>query len=296
MQETLLAAGIACLIAAVIGGGLKAFGIEIPALESGARQVALGILGVILVVLATWVVGQDSSSVSTDQDSQPSRIDDRQSSTGNEDVEQDAEPEPDFPGGSERVYSADFASWPMQSTEHGSVTLGFGNSLVLKPASNTWIGPGSGIDIPSVQGDFVCDVRFRIEERNPSAALHVQFSGAGEDAEAVDVYFSVWRDDRATYTLNKARVRSGEGLAVPHVITESVVADRVELPPEVVDSDWSAGGEITLKREGGEMQFFVNDTFIKGFDVSLFPIEEISLGAAFESTITVTSIEFRGRP
>jgi hypothetical protein len=35
-------------MAAVVGGGLKAFGIEIPALASGRRQITLGVLGLIL--------------------------------------------------------------------------------------------------------------------------------------------------------------------------------------------------------------------------------------------------------
>ncbi|OPY74532.1 MAG: hypothetical protein A4E65_03807 [Syntrophorhabdus sp. PtaU1.Bin153] len=43
--------GIACLIAAVVGGGLKAFGIEVPALKSLVRQIVLGVLGVILIVI-----------------------------------------------------------------------------------------------------------------------------------------------------------------------------------------------------------------------------------------------------
>jgi hypothetical protein len=53
MQQTLLITGLACLIAAIVGGGLKAFGLEIPILSSGIRQTALGLLGLILIVAAT---------------------------------------------------------------------------------------------------------------------------------------------------------------------------------------------------------------------------------------------------
>lgn len=56
MSATLLSAGIACIIAAIVGGGLKAFGIEIPALASGRRQAALGAFGALLL-LATVVAG-----------------------------------------------------------------------------------------------------------------------------------------------------------------------------------------------------------------------------------------------
>jgi hypothetical protein len=50
MTTTLLTAGIACVIAAIAGGGLKAFGIEIPALESARRQTALGAFGGLLLL------------------------------------------------------------------------------------------------------------------------------------------------------------------------------------------------------------------------------------------------------
>ena len=49
MSATLLTAGIACLIAAIVGGGLKAFGIEIPPLQSRIRQAALAGVGMLLL-------------------------------------------------------------------------------------------------------------------------------------------------------------------------------------------------------------------------------------------------------
>lgn len=52
METVLLSTGLACLIAAIVGGGLKAFGIEIPLLQSLTRQLLLGGLGVLLVVLS----------------------------------------------------------------------------------------------------------------------------------------------------------------------------------------------------------------------------------------------------
>jgi len=52
VQNTLLLAGLACLIAAIVGGGLRAFGIEIPLLASIPRQLVLGTLGVVLMLIA----------------------------------------------------------------------------------------------------------------------------------------------------------------------------------------------------------------------------------------------------
>lgn len=49
MNTILFETGAGCVIAAAIGGGLKAFGIEIPILQSPKRQVLLGVLGAVLV-------------------------------------------------------------------------------------------------------------------------------------------------------------------------------------------------------------------------------------------------------
>lgn len=52
MDSTLLLLGIACIIAAIVGGGLKAVGFEFPALNSIGRQIGLAALGIILVVVS----------------------------------------------------------------------------------------------------------------------------------------------------------------------------------------------------------------------------------------------------
>ena len=46
----LLTTGLACIIAAIIGGGLKAFGIEIGVLRSWKRQTLLAIFGAMLII------------------------------------------------------------------------------------------------------------------------------------------------------------------------------------------------------------------------------------------------------
>lgn len=50
MNTILLTTGLACMIAAIVGGGLKAFGIELPVLQSLSRQLLLGVVGVALIV------------------------------------------------------------------------------------------------------------------------------------------------------------------------------------------------------------------------------------------------------
>jgi hypothetical protein len=54
MFNLLVTTGLACVVASIVGGGLKAFGIEIPALASRSRQVTLGILGLALLAIAAY--------------------------------------------------------------------------------------------------------------------------------------------------------------------------------------------------------------------------------------------------
>jgi hypothetical protein len=60
MNNVLLSAGAACVIVAIVGGGAKAFGVEIPVLSSVGRQVALGIVGIGFLA-AAYVVGNGSA-------------------------------------------------------------------------------------------------------------------------------------------------------------------------------------------------------------------------------------------
>lgn len=52
METILLSAGIACVIAAIVGGGLKAFNIEIPLLDTVNRQVLLFMAGALFMAVA----------------------------------------------------------------------------------------------------------------------------------------------------------------------------------------------------------------------------------------------------
>ncbi len=52
MKETITYIGIVCIIAAIVGGGLKTFDIEFPIINNLKRQLILGGFGVILFLLA----------------------------------------------------------------------------------------------------------------------------------------------------------------------------------------------------------------------------------------------------
>jgi hypothetical protein len=70
MHATLISLGIACVlgivcvIAADMRGALKAFGVELPALNSSPRQLILGLIGVLLIFtpLTLWMVGRPAQS------------------------------------------------------------------------------------------------------------------------------------------------------------------------------------------------------------------------------------------
>ena len=52
IDNPFLMVGLACLITALVGGGLSVFEIKFPELESVPRQIALGLLGVILIAVS----------------------------------------------------------------------------------------------------------------------------------------------------------------------------------------------------------------------------------------------------
>ena len=54
MKNTLLILGIVCIIAAIVGGGLSAFGIVIPLLNSIRRQLLLATFGLVLLAVALF--------------------------------------------------------------------------------------------------------------------------------------------------------------------------------------------------------------------------------------------------
>jgi hypothetical protein len=61
---TLILVGIGCIIAAIIGGGVKLVQLEIAKFDSGQRQMALGILGIVLflagLTVQLWPSGYSS--------------------------------------------------------------------------------------------------------------------------------------------------------------------------------------------------------------------------------------------
>jgi len=64
VQATLVTLGVVAVMAAIVGGGLKAVGVEVPVFGSIPRQVLLGIFGLALIVVGlepwqSWSPGSD---------------------------------------------------------------------------------------------------------------------------------------------------------------------------------------------------------------------------------------------
>jgi hypothetical protein len=206
----------------------------------------------------------------------------------------ESEPQPaavaDFEGGSRQVYAADFSTWETKRTDQGSTNLGFGNSYVLEPISNAWVGATTYVESSELGGDFVIDFKYRIEEHQSDSGLGINLIGRGNDADIVSIYVYVWDSGKSVYTVNKGRRRSGGGLTVPHVITEDTVADRKDLPSAFTGRDWSSGNTLTLMRQGGRAQLFVNGQLVEQFALSRFPVGRLGVSAAWKSKVVVTSI------
>lgn len=198
-------------------------------------------------------------------------------------------PAPDFPSGSLRVYSADFASWPLIQTDQGVIAREMG-AYVLKPASNTWLGLGRMLEMTPLTGDFLFELRFRMLERSPGSSLMLELVGSGNDADGLLVYFTVEDPHPANYSIIKGRLKDNF-----YLLTEETLADRLPLPPDLQNRDWSAGNKLQLKRDGGTLYFFVNDAFVTQFPVPVAPLARLGLGAAFKSRVEITSIESRVR-
>ena len=62
MENTLLGTGIVCIIAAIVGGGLKAFGLEVPLVNSRKRQYLLGAFGIVIVVISISSITNQSDT------------------------------------------------------------------------------------------------------------------------------------------------------------------------------------------------------------------------------------------
>src|SRR5262245_15535452 len=78
-MDPYLAVGLACVIAGIVGGGLRALGVEIPALQSVRRQVLLGGVGVVLVafsppVQSWWSESRKPEAVKPPPSSPPSVV------------------------------------------------------------------------------------------------------------------------------------------------------------------------------------------------------------------------------
>ena len=98
----------------------------------------------------------------------------------------------------------------------------------------------------------------------------------------------MWSDQNVTYSAESGRIKDSF-----YVVRERAISERETVRDEISRNDWSKGGTLNIMRDGGVMRLFVNEIFLKEFPVSRFPVAKISVGAAFASTIQITSIEAR---
>lgn len=68
MSETLIVIGLACVIGAAVGGGLKLKGVEIPVISSLPRQALLAGIGV-AVIVGAFAFGREGATNGAPTDS-----------------------------------------------------------------------------------------------------------------------------------------------------------------------------------------------------------------------------------
>ena len=64
-MTSLLVAGIVCMVAAIVGGGVRLLGAELPVLDSFARQAILFAVGVLFLLGSFWVSSANPTSAPT---------------------------------------------------------------------------------------------------------------------------------------------------------------------------------------------------------------------------------------
>lgn len=81
METTLLTVGLVCVVAAIVGGGLRAFNMELPGIASVGRQALLGSFGILLIVLALVGVSRFGDPSPTSEDATTTATSERTATT-----------------------------------------------------------------------------------------------------------------------------------------------------------------------------------------------------------------------
>lgn len=117
VQATLFSVGAACVIAAILGGGLKAFGLDFPPLASLHRQALLATFGCVLLI-AAWLNSPRTQSQGTNTPSASTQGAGMQSATR---TELQTSARSIFPGGSSQG-----DDWPTSTVRVGAIDIQFG--------------------------------------------------------------------------------------------------------------------------------------------------------------------------
>jgi hypothetical protein len=97
MSEILVTAGVVALFAAIIGGGLKAYGIEVPLFAQWPRQLMLGALGASFLYLGIAQIGSaDDSPQDSEAGEGHSNENAKTQPEVSTDIDLDSEPKSDF--------------------------------------------------------------------------------------------------------------------------------------------------------------------------------------------------------
>ena len=189
-------------------------------------------------------------------------------------------------GPTQTTWSAQFARWPTGENAEGSyapTSNNDGASLSIQPIGNAWVGPGP-ITIVPVNGDFQADVAFYLPS-NGDLALNVSLGATGRgDRTSLEFYLSRWAAGQPTYSVN---VFTLQGI---NVTSNRRIAERMPLAIPFDHINWAQSNILSIRRVGGTVGYYLNDTLMTSFDATVFRINQIAVSAAFPGEVRVNSI------
>ena len=228
MNITLAVIGFVFLGAAVIGGGLKAAGIEVPALTKSRQQVLLSIIGVLALVAAVadpWLTAQASSPrvvISTSTSISPSRA-----SSSSPARSSDTAPPQSPPVQSKSSESQQPSSLPNLPAHPTCFDATF-NSIpssrivVVQNNSGSWtqVGPEYRGNLSSVGGVY----GFLLIDYGHQAAIRINI-------DSVDQQFSIEKaldDNCQTIQMTPSSGSLGTSISFPLDVVSEIVNFRTE--------------------------------------------------------------------
>ncbi len=185
------------------------------------------------------------------------------------------------------VYEAPFSTWPKVENQYGYVGPE-GSYYIMEAKSNTWMGPGRFLPIPTpLDRDFKMDISFQVIYKE-DCSLNINLSDAGQDYSQMDFFFDIWQSTAPTFSIYENGVQKDF-----YVDIRRRFAERTPVRQNLSYVDWGKGNTLSIKREGNNVSFLLNENSLHSFLLPAFPVRKLGLGISFKSRILIRSVTAR---